>query len=128
MMPQVGEVIEFLYPKKNHFGTRAVLRKRRVKVEAVRDLTEEPLELADIVRRPLVRRGMVLVTGIDQEKKERRSFYLDWSRGVRFQTSLPGRRPIRTGLSKVEMECFADICQQLLDPGGVVEVLLESAA
>lgn len=79
MFPEVdcGLRYRFRYPRHNYRGVRRDLDARRVLVEEVRRLDQQPLELVTLELDPLLERGRVLVTGIDLDKMARRSFYLE---------------------------------------------------
>jgi hypothetical protein len=77
-----GQVVTFLYPAANYRGACERLEPRRLAVEEVRDLTATPLDPLTFVLDPQLRRGRVLVTGIDLDKCERRSFYMESMREV----------------------------------------------
>jgi len=72
-----GLTLKFLYPRHNFQGVRSARERRRVLIEEVRNLDYEPLEPATIAVQPLLNRGRLLVTGIDLDKRERRSFYYE---------------------------------------------------
>lgn len=114
-VPCVDEVVEFYYPVLNEIGKRRRTEKRRVKVESIRDLVKEPLTLADIIRRPFVRRGRFLVTGLDLDKGSRRSFYLGWNLIRRLVVLHSDGTPtkIASGKSRFEASCFAEMCARL---------------
>lgn len=74
----VGKVIEFDYPHTTDRRVDARLRRyerRRVRVEAVRDLESEPLDPLTIEQNPYLTRSGLLVTGLDLDVGESRSFY-----------------------------------------------------
>jgi hypothetical protein len=111
----VGKVVEILYPIRNEIGSRPRLRARRILVETVRDLLLEPLTPEDVARRPYVRRGRFLLTGMDLSKGAQRSFYLDWNRVRRLQVLHGDGAPTKicSGKTRFEATCFAEMCSQL---------------
>lgn len=76
-VPAVGQVLEFDYPRHNYHLVRSGLERRRLLVEKVRDLSAEPLDQVTIQLDPELRRGRLLVTGQDLDKRAERSFYLE---------------------------------------------------
>lgn len=76
-VPAVGQILEFDYPRHNYHLVRSKLERRRVLVERIRDLRTEPLDGVTVQLDPLKRRGLVLVTGRDLDKRAERSFYLE---------------------------------------------------
>ncbi len=74
---EVNRVIRFLYPRHNCPGMASKLEPRRVKVEKVRDLTQQPLDPLTLATAPALNRSRFLVTGTDLDKLAERSFYLD---------------------------------------------------
>jgi hypothetical protein len=74
----VGSLIQFCYPRHNFTGTRRCrLEQRRIRITAVRDLRDEPLDPATLESEPHVRRGKLLVTGYDLDRHAERSFYVE---------------------------------------------------
>ena len=73
----VGKTIDGLYPAANYRGVRPRLERRRVRIEAVRDTTLEPLDPITLIFDPDLRRGRLLVTGFDLDKLAERSFYIE---------------------------------------------------
>lgn len=74
---QIGRDYLFGYPRHNFHGVASALEWRRVRVTAIRDLVESPLDPLTTTIQPLVKRGRYLVTGLDLDKNVERSFYLD---------------------------------------------------
>lgn len=72
---EVGKVALFEYPVHNSFGLPLEYTWRRVLVTDIRDLDYEPLSAIAIEKRPLVRRGHLLVTGIDKDIVQERKYY-----------------------------------------------------
>ena len=63
-----GRAYSFQYPRHNFSGVLSKLEIRRIKVESIRDLRDEPLERITFEIQPLLQRGRMLVTGIDLDK------------------------------------------------------------
>jgi hypothetical protein len=78
-----GTVLSFSYPTDNRIGARTRLRRRRLAIESVRDLEEDPLDPITIWLNPWLRRGRFLASGYDLDLRARRMFYLDSARSVR---------------------------------------------
>lgn len=77
--PQIGDVLEFLYPIDNRFEVDPPeLEWRQVRINHVQDLTTTPIDAAAVASDSTLRRGRWLVTGLDLERQVIRSFYLDW--------------------------------------------------
>lgn len=74
--PLVGKTIEGLYPASNHRHIPPRLEHRRLRIDAVRNPTTEPLDPTTLALDPLLRREGLLVTGVDLDKGAERSFYL----------------------------------------------------
>lgn len=68
--------LEFQYPKHNFHGVGTPLETRRIRVTDVRDLVARPLDPITAQQQPLLRRDRWLITGIDLEHGQERSFYL----------------------------------------------------
>lgn len=73
----VGNVVSFFYPAANYEGARPDLEQRQIRITKVRDLRDEPLDLVTMTICPTLRRGTVLVTGLDLQKGVERSFYVE---------------------------------------------------
>lgn len=73
----IGKVVAGLYPRHNFRGVISSYEDRRVLVTRVRVIAKEPLDSITTTLNPLLRRGRVLIIGIDQAKNAERSFYLD---------------------------------------------------
>ena len=73
-----GRSYRFLYPSIN-FGCLIMsgLDERRILVEQVRDTEMEPLDEETRNSNPFIKRGRWLVSGIDLDKMEERSFYVE---------------------------------------------------
>lgn len=76
-MFRVGESYEFDYPRHNFHGVKSNLERRCIRLTAVRDLMQEPLDPMTGEEQPLLKRGQYLITGHDLNKGAERSFYLD---------------------------------------------------
>ncbi len=75
---KAGNVVEFLYPRHNFQGVHCSRKERRlIVVERVRDLREEPLCKLTLEQHASLQRGTLLVIGLDLQKNERRSFYVE---------------------------------------------------
>jgi len=85
-----GRAYRFLYPRHNFEGVRTGLEERRILIEQVRDTDTDPLEEETRISNPLLKRGRWLVTGIDLDKDEERSFYVESMIAV---MEIRGRRP-----------------------------------
>jgi hypothetical protein len=73
----VGQAIDFQYPDDNRYNVRTRLEPRRLAIQRIRDLEEQPLEDETLEKNPHLRRCRYLITGHDMIKHEWRSFYLD---------------------------------------------------
>ena len=73
-----GRSYRFLYPSIN-FKCLIMcgLQERRILVERIRDTESEPLVEETVNSNPFIKRGRWLVTGIDLDKLEERSFYVE---------------------------------------------------
>jgi hypothetical protein len=72
---QVGSTCSFDYPRHNFHSVLSKLERRRLRITAVRDLVERPLERFTVDLQPLLNRSRWLVTGIDLDCNAERSFY-----------------------------------------------------
>lgn len=72
-----GRAYCFYYPRYNYLGLPPRLERRRVHVEVLRDLDDNPLDVTTCPRNPLLRRGRWLMTGFDLDREAQRSFYLE---------------------------------------------------
>lgn len=73
----LNRLVSFSYPRHNYRGVPGYREKRRVAVDKIRIVAEEPLATLTSERNPLLLRGSVLIIGMDLDKLERRSFYLE---------------------------------------------------
>lgn len=78
-----GTVIEFEYPAANYLNARQRWERRRLKVEEVRDLRRKPLSPLTVTLDPHLRRGTLLLRGIDLDKGSERSFYFESMQSLR---------------------------------------------
>ena len=87
---RAGSVVEFLYPDHNfQHVRRPKLERRRLRVHRVRSLDREPLDPITWEFEPDRIRGTTLVTGLDLDKGQERSFYAESMREVRECEHLP---------------------------------------
>ena len=85
----------FKFPCHNFHGVLSPLEKRRLKVESIRDLVAYPVERVTFDVQPLLRRGRYLATGLDLDKNEERSFYVESMQEiVELDPKLAGRKPV----------------------------------
>lgn len=84
-----GRAYSFLYPRHNFKGVPHKLEPRRLFVTSIRDIAVDRLDGTTIVLNPLLQRGQYLVTGIDLDKSEERSFYLESMEEVRETAAEP---------------------------------------
>lgn len=73
----VGRSYRFLYPSINFDCLISGLEERRIFVQHVRDTESESLDEETLASHPFTKRGRWLVTGIDLDKHEERSFYVE---------------------------------------------------
>ena len=72
-----GHSYKFLYPSINFKCLISGMDERRLRVDRVRDTEIEPLVEETLYLNPFIKRGRWLVTGIDLDKMEERSFYVE---------------------------------------------------
>lgn len=72
-----GRIVAGLYPAANYYGVRLRYEPRRLLVESVRVIRHEPIEAETLELDPMLKRGRVLITGLDLDKNAERSFYLE---------------------------------------------------
>ena len=79
-----GRAYKFLYPAINFECLRlfSPMVERRILVSQIRDTASEPLDEETLEIHPYTNRGRWLITGIDLEKFEERSFYFESMVGV----------------------------------------------
>lgn len=80
---KVGVIYEFQYPRHNFYGVVSYSERRRVRVNAIRDLNAEPLDSLTSMIQPLLRRGRFLIEADDLEKQAVRHFYLESMREIK---------------------------------------------
>ena len=73
----LGKVVVGLYPRHPYRGVPSPMRRRRLKVERIRCVESEPLDPMTVLLNPLLRRGRLLLTGVDMDTGQQRSFYLE---------------------------------------------------
>lgn len=78
-----GICIEFSYPRHNVVGFKSDMERRRLRIDRVRRLSEEPLDPFTKENQPLLRRGENLVIGLDLDKRAQRGFYWENMTDVR---------------------------------------------
>lgn len=78
-----GTCVEFLYPRHNFRAVKSRLELRRIKVDRIRNLRDEPLDPWTRENQPLLRRGRHLVLSLDLDKQLSRAFYWERMRRVR---------------------------------------------
>ncbi len=72
-----GRSYRFLYPSINFGCLISGMEERRILVEQVRDTELEPVDEETSNSNPFIKRGRWLVTGVDLDKMEERSFYVE---------------------------------------------------
>ncbi len=72
-----GRSYRFLYPAINFDCLISGMDERRILVERVRNTELEPVDEETLSSNPFIKRGRWLVTGIDLDKNEERSFYVE---------------------------------------------------
>jgi hypothetical protein len=70
-----GKVLRFDYPAANFEGVKPRLERRHLLVAAVRNPAEQPLSEEAVKENPLLKRDGELVTGLDLDKGQYRSFW-----------------------------------------------------
>jgi hypothetical protein len=98
-----GRVYTFLYPSINFecLLQFTPLKERRCLVTQIRDTTVDSLNEETLVTHPYRRRGRFLITGLDLDKFEQRSFYVASMAAVReldTENSIPAL-PTANGVS-----------------------------
>ncbi len=110
-----GMLIEFEYPSCNYRDIRLRFERRRLRVERVRNLADEPLDPFTLEADARLARGSTLVTGLDLDKRRERSFYLESMREVQ-PCEAPDQQPHVVELLEVDsspelvFEGCADAC------------------
>jgi hypothetical protein len=78
-----GSVVRFDYPAANFACVRRPrLEPRRLRIERIRNVEEEPLDPVTLELEPARLRGTVLLSGLDLDKGESRSFWLESMQNV----------------------------------------------
>lgn len=72
-----GCAYTFDYPRYNYSGLPTKTEQRRIVVESIRDMQQEPPDAVTVSANPLLRRGRWLVTGRDLDRDAMRSFYVN---------------------------------------------------
>jgi hypothetical protein len=84
-MPTVireGGRFSFWYPSHNLHGIPLEWVQRSITITGCYDMAAEPIDGSDILFRPFVRRGSILITGFDHDLRAERQFYLEAIRGM----------------------------------------------
>lgn len=84
-----GQTLEFSYPVHNRWGIPLEHRRRIIAVVSVRDIRRDPLDSSTLVEAPLRRRGTVLISGIDHETGESRSFWWESMQFAKLKNQQP---------------------------------------
>ena len=127
---EVGQVIEFSYPRHNYLGVANRSReRRRLRIEQIRSLDQSPLAPITLSSDPLLCRGRRLVTGYDLRRRAERSFYVEQMADVialeiaeqKLNVYLLGEgsapEPVYTAESSEEAAAFVE--QWCLNPHGL---------
>lgn len=77
-----GQTLELAYPAHNRFDVPLEFVDRRIRIYAVKDFAAG-LSARYIIRRPMVRRGRLLLYSIDLETQARRKFWYESRHGAR---------------------------------------------
>jgi hypothetical protein len=72
-----GRTYRFLYPACNFKCLTSGMEERRILVESVRDTESDHLNDETRNSNPFTKRGRWLVTGLDLDKNQERSFYVE---------------------------------------------------
>jgi len=72
-----GRAYSFYYPRHNYAQTPPSTELRRIIVGSVRDTRNQPLDRITESLNPFLLRGRWLVTGLDLDKEQERSFYAE---------------------------------------------------
>lgn len=70
-----GRTLELAYPTHNLLDLPLEFTERTIEVTKVQDFARKPLAVRYLFRRPMVRRGRVLITGIDQLTQQEKRFW-----------------------------------------------------
>lgn len=77
-----GQTLELAYPAHNRFDVPIEFVDRKIQVYGIKDFGSG-LPAKYLIRRPMVRRGRILIVGIDQESQGRRKFWFESRHGAR---------------------------------------------
>lgn len=80
ILPEIGTVWKPWYPAHNRIDVPIEWVQRRILVEEITDFSKCGLPVDEFLRRPLLRRGAILISGRDLDLKRRRSLYLEATR------------------------------------------------
>jgi hypothetical protein len=134
-----GKIVRFQYPRHNFIGVRSSNETRRIRIDRVRSLDDEPLDPATTELQPLLRRGRRLVLGFDLDRAASRSFYAESMLAVEeiksgesltkgnhmvavFDSATPGSPPEPTYIGPAE-SCLAWAREWLADPCGLAVMI-----
>lgn len=76
-----GRTLELAYPTHNLIGLPLEFAERTVDVLGVSDFSMKPLDIRWLFKRPMVRRGRVLIDAIDQLTRRKKRFWQEACRG-----------------------------------------------
>lgn len=85
---RIGHVIDFLYPTRNRHNVPLEYVPERMTIVRIRDLSRRPVTAGELNDRPLVRRGSLLIIGIDHHTGDVRHCYAEAMR-ARSGLSIP---------------------------------------
>lgn len=111
----VGSVISFSYPRHNYHGIPQSFESRRLKIESIRSIGEQPLDPVTYDLNPLLKRGRTLVKGLDLDKGEERSFYVESMEDLKV-------------IPEHEVTDFKEHVVQLLDEDSTPEIVFRGSA
>lgn len=100
----------FLYPAINFECLPSKLEERRILVRSLRDTEFQPLDEETLDWHPFTKRGRLLVTGLDLDKFEERSFYVQSMVAV-MEIAVPTEVDVSLRLSVDTGEQFQDFTQ-----------------
>lgn len=83
-----GRSLELAYPTRNRLYLPLEFVERTIEVTGIRDFSRRPLDARHYLRRPLVRRGRILVAGIEPDSGQVRKFWME----ARHRGELPAYR------------------------------------
>lgn len=125
-MPQPGQMVTLLYPRKNRHGKSLRLEKRQVIVLEVIDGAVCPIELGAFLRRPRVKRGRHRLRAWDPQRLAERTFHLEWHSPAKLQ--LGRYRVLDGGDYEPIGEPFEQSPQGIQELQDVIEQLLKEPA